>query len=87
MAGIYMFSDTYQCDDIKREAEMYVEGQFMKVLREDEFLTLPKDILVHFLSSEKLRIEQELQVCTNSSILHFCLLGMGDRQFIHWAEI
>ncbi|XP_046557768.1 actin-binding protein IPP-like [Haliotis rubra] len=60
--GIYLFADAHQCLDVRDEAESYIQGHFMQVSREEEFLTLPKDVLIHFLSSEKLRVEQELQV-------------------------
>ncbi|XP_067679115.1 actin-binding protein IPP-like isoform X3 [Haliotis asinina] len=60
--GIYLFADAHQCLDVRDEAECYIQGHFMQVSQEEEFLTLPKDVLIHFLSSEKLRVEQELQV-------------------------
>ncbi|XP_050402889.1 actin-binding protein IPP isoform X1 [Patella vulgata] len=59
--GIYLFCDAHSCQDVKQAAELYIQKHFLQVSKTEEFLQLPKDELIHFLSSENLRLENEIQ--------------------------
>ncbi|ESP05145.1 hypothetical protein LOTGIDRAFT_103262 [Lottia gigantea] len=59
--GIYLFCEAHACYDIKRAAESFIRKHFLQVVHCEEFLQLPKETLIHFLSSENLRIENETQ--------------------------
>ena len=61
-SGIYLFSDAISCSCLTRDAEAYINKNFLKVVQEEEFMDLPKEFLVHFLHSENLRVENEFQV-------------------------
>ena len=61
-SGIYLFSDAISCSCLTRDAEAYINKNFLKVVQEEEFMDLPKESLVHFLHSENLRVENEFQV-------------------------
>ena len=60
--GIYRFADAVSCGCLKRDAEAFIHKHFLKVVQEEEFLSMPKDCLVHLLHSENLHVENEFQV-------------------------
>lgn len=53
---------THSCTELEAVAESFIQNNFLQVCKEDEFLQLPLDTLMHFLQSEFLRIENEFQV-------------------------
>ena len=71
--GIYMFGATISCDVLKREAEKYIHKHFLKVSKEEEFLSLEKEYVIQFLQSECLHVENEYQVFKGWSILMFII--------------
>lgn len=60
--GIYRFADGHNCEDLSTSAIDYIHSHFPKVCLEDEWLELPKEQLVKFLTSEQLRVDSEFQV-------------------------
>ncbi|XP_054272226.1 actin-binding protein IPP-like [Macrosteles quadrilineatus] len=60
--GIYRFADAHNCGDMRATALDYIQNHFPHICLEEEFLDLPKDQLVFFLSSELLRVDSEYQV-------------------------
>ncbi|XP_046686413.1 actin-binding protein IPP-like [Homalodisca vitripennis] len=60
--GIYRFADAHNCAEMRTTALNYIQNHFPHIYQEEEFLELPKDQLVFFLSSEHLRVDSEFQV-------------------------
>ncbi|XP_052255755.1 actin-binding protein IPP-like isoform X1 [Dreissena polymorpha] len=60
--GIYQFAETVSCRLLQKDAEGYINKNFLKVSQGEEFLDLDKVTLVHFLQSECLHVENEYQV-------------------------
>lgn len=46
----------------------FIEVNFPQVSQEEEFLDLPKEYLVHFLSSEYIHVDTEFQVSSSRKI-------------------
>ncbi len=60
--GIFRFAADHNCKDLKLASRNYINDNFAAVSAGDEFLSLPRDLLVDFLSSELLRVDSEYQV-------------------------
>ncbi|RWS15867.1 actin-binding protein IPP-like protein [Dinothrombium tinctorium] len=60
--GIFLFAELHVCTNLKLEAKRYIERHFTDVIREDEFVDLPRDTLKNFLKSEGLSINDEFEV-------------------------
>ena len=60
--GIYRFADAYSCDQLKADAEKFINKNFTKLSYEEEFLEAPRDTLVEILHSENLSIKSEQEV-------------------------
>ncbi|KAG8238933.1 hypothetical protein J437_LFUL000771, partial [Ladona fulva] len=60
--GIYRFAEAHNCTAMSKTAESYVKQNFVEVAKGEEFLSLPLPILTHFLSSEGLEVDSEMQV-------------------------
>ncbi|XP_011500477.1 PREDICTED: actin-binding protein IPP [Ceratosolen solmsi marchali] len=60
--GIYRFAETHNCADLLETALRFIQINFPRVSQEEEFLDLPKEHLVSFLSSENIHIDTEFQV-------------------------
>jgi len=56
------FADTHSCEGLKLHSQAHIYRNFPQVVEEEEFLDTPKDILIHFLESEKLKVDSEYQV-------------------------
>jgi len=67
LAGIYLFAEAILCKALKKEAEAYIHKNFIKMSQEEEFLTISKETLIHFLHSECLHVENEYQVFKGKS--------------------
>ena len=60
--GILLFAEAHGCVDLRSVAEIYVHNHFLKVVEEEEYSDIPKDLLVKLLNSEHLRVDNEFQV-------------------------
>ncbi|KAL7293115.1 hypothetical protein TKK_0013268 [Trichogramma kaykai] len=60
--GIYRFAEVHNRMDLLETALRFIEINFPQVVQEEEFLDLPKEQLVKFISSEKIHIDTEFQV-------------------------
>ncbi|KAK0160479.1 hypothetical protein PV328_007887 [Microctonus aethiopoides] len=60
--GIYRFAEAHNRLDLMETALRFIEVNFPQVSQEEEFLDLPKEYLVHFLSSEYIHVDTEFQV-------------------------
>lgn len=59
-----MFAEAHACSGLKAAAESYIKSNFLKVVQEEEFSSLSKDLLISLLQSESLVVENEYQVFT-----------------------
>ncbi|KAK2708181.1 hypothetical protein QYM36_013942 [Artemia franciscana] len=60
--GIYRFAEDHNFKILSEAAFNFVCQNFVEVVKEEEFLELPKHILLTILASEDLRIDEEYQV-------------------------
>ncbi|XP_071856065.1 actin-binding protein IPP [Bombus fervidus] len=60
--GIYRFAEAHNRLDLLETALRFIQVNFPQVSQEEEFLDLPKEHLVHFLSSDYIHIDTEFQV-------------------------
>ncbi|KAH0954714.1 hypothetical protein HN011_007733 [Eciton burchellii] len=60
--GIYRFAEAHNRLDLLETALRFIEVNFPQVCQEEEFLDLPKEHLVQFLSSDYIHIDTECQV-------------------------
>ena len=60
--GIYRFASDHNCLLLKSAAFNFISNNFVLVVSEEEFVDIPKDVLIHFLSSEQLHVDSEYQV-------------------------
>ena len=60
--GILLFAEVHGCVDLRSAAEIYIHNHFLKVVEEEEYSDIPKDLLVKLLNSEHLRVDNEFQV-------------------------
>lgn len=58
------FAEAHNRLDLLETALRFIQVNFPQVSQEEEFLDLPKEHLVHFLSSDYIHIDTEFQVCT-----------------------
>lgn len=56
------FAEAHNRIDLLGTALRFIEVNFPRVSLEEEFLDLPKELLVHFISSENIHIDTEFQV-------------------------
>ena len=61
-SGIMLFAELHKCEDLAQSAVTHIHFNFRKVVKEEEFLDLPKEHLCELLASERLRIDNEYQV-------------------------
>jgi len=57
------FAEVHNRLDLLETALRFIEANFPQVCQEEEFLDLPKEHLVQFLSSDYIHIDTECQVC------------------------
>lgn len=55
-------ADAHNFKNLMKSALTYIQNNFPQILKEDEIYELPKDLIVEFFSSEKLRVDSEFQV-------------------------
>ncbi|XP_076232754.1 actin-binding protein IPP [Calliopsis andreniformis] len=60
--GIYRLAEAHNRLDLLETALHFIQVNFPEVSQEEEFLDLPKEHLVHFLSSDYIHIDTEFQV-------------------------
>ncbi|GFN94185.1 actin-binding protein ipp [Plakobranchus ocellatus] len=60
--GIFAFADAHNLVHLKRQAQLFLEKNFVAAVAEDEFVHLEFKALLSILGSEKLHIENECQV-------------------------
>ncbi|XP_046393869.1 actin-binding protein IPP-like [Ischnura elegans] len=60
--GIYRFAEAHNCTAMSKMSECFVKQNFVEVVKGEEFLDLPLNILTFFLSSEGLEVDSEMQV-------------------------
>lgn len=57
----HRFAEDHHLVELLEAARDYIFSNFSEVVTEDEFLEVPRDILVSILQSEYLRIDSEFQ--------------------------
>ena len=60
--GIYRFADAHSLVQLRDAAEIFILEHFRGIVKSDEFLQLPLDVLLRFLRSDELHIEAEYEV-------------------------
>ncbi|XP_063225348.1 actin-binding protein IPP [Bacillus rossius redtenbacheri] len=60
--GIFRFAEAHNFTELASEAEAFIRTHFPGVSGEQEFLDLPRDLVVRFLECEHLRVDSESQV-------------------------
>ncbi|XP_015598236.1 actin-binding protein IPP [Cephus cinctus] len=60
--GIYRFAEAHNRVDLSETALRFIEVNFPLVSREEEFLDLPKELLVRLVASEYIHVDTEFQV-------------------------
>ncbi|XP_071455545.1 actin-binding protein IPP-like [Hetaerina americana] len=60
--GIFRFAEAHNCTAMSKMSECFVKQNFVEVVKGEEFLDLPLNILTFFLSSEGLEVDSEMQV-------------------------
>lgn len=81
------FAEAHNCADMLTTAVTYVQNHFPHICQEEEFLDLPKDQLVSFLSSEHLRVDSEFQVSSSLPRSFYTLLSNGWFQNVYYVEM
>ncbi|MCL4132231.1 UNVERIFIED_CONTAM: hypothetical protein GTU68_044624 [Idotea baltica] len=62
--GIHCFAEVHACHDLARKAKGFSLKHFKKVMAMEEWLDLPLDKIVEFLSADELEVEKEEMVFT-----------------------
>ena len=62
MCPFFRFAEAHNSSNLLETALRFIEVNFPRVSQEEEFLDLPKEYLVRFLSSEFIHIDTEFQV-------------------------
>lgn len=57
--GIFEFSDTHNCDDLKKISFKYILSNFTKIIEFDEFLSLQRNKLIEIISDDNLNVSNE----------------------------
>jgi len=60
--GIRAFADLHSCHDLLQAAHSYIEQHFTDVVSCEEFLQLPSESIIEFISSDKLTVQSEDKV-------------------------
>eukprot|EP00795_Rhopilema_esculentum_P013098 gene13098-3885_t len=60
--GIRAFADMHSCRDLLNAAHSYIEQHFAEVVTCEEFLQLPAESIIEFISSDKLTVQSEDKV-------------------------
>ena len=66
--GIRAFADMHSCRDLLNAAHSYIEQHFAEVVTCEEFLQLPAESIMEFISSDKLTVQSEDKVGSYDSI-------------------
>ena len=57
--GIFEFSDTHNCDELKKISYKYILANFSKIIEFDEFLSLQRNKLIEIISDDNLNVSNE----------------------------
>jgi len=60
--GIYLFADAHSCVQLRDAARLFILENFCRIVKSEEFLQLPLDVLLRFLRSDELHIDAEYEV-------------------------
>ena len=60
--GIRAFADMHSCRDLLQAAHSFIEQHFTEVVTCEEFLQLPSESIIEFISSDKLTVQSEDKV-------------------------
>ena len=60
--GIKQFADLHTCPDLVKKANRFIVRKFTEVVKHDEFLQLPHEVLRELLRDDHLHVENEHQV-------------------------
>ncbi|KAL7648711.1 UNVERIFIED_CONTAM: hypothetical protein RMT77_000618 [Armadillidium vulgare] len=60
--GIYRFCEAHHLSEMQEATRDFIQSNFPEVVNEEEFLETPKEILLSFLKSEYLRVDNEFQI-------------------------
>lgn len=69
--GIYAFAELHGCLQLKTSARTYCERHFSKVVKEEEFLSLPYERVQWFLQKNELCVKTEKEARPFFQLLHF----------------
>jgi len=64
----YRFAEGHSCEVLEKSALGYVQRHFPEVCESEEYLECPKNIVISFLESEKLKVDSEFQVSDSDDI-------------------
>jgi len=62
VSGIFLFADAHSCVQLRNAAEMFILENFHNIVKSEEFVNLPLDVLLRILQSDELQIEAEHEV-------------------------
>ena len=74
--GIFVFAEMHGCSDLKNKAKNYCDRNFIKVVKEYEFLSLPFERVKWFLQQDGLCVGTEMEVNFLSSSFTLGYTGM-----------
>lgn len=60
--GIFRFATDHNCMSLREASRTFIQENFVEVSKGEEFCDIPRELLVEFLASEKLRVDSEHQV-------------------------
>ena len=80
MTGIYQLAEAHCCKQLQSAAEEYISHHFLEVIKEDEFLALSKDTLIHFLACEDVHIDNEVQLL--DAAIHWIRHDLSKRRIL-----
>ena len=60
--GIKQFADLHSCPELVKKANRFIVHKFMDIVKQEEFLQLPHQVLKELLNNDHLHVNHELQV-------------------------
>ena len=58
------FADAHGLENLSRDSEKMILQKFMQLVEYEEFLTIPKDMLIDVIKEDELEVNDELTVYT-----------------------
>jgi hypothetical protein len=62
--GMKAFADAHGLENLSRDSEKMILQKFMQLVEYEEFLTIPKDMLIDVIKEDELEVNDELTVYT-----------------------